>query len=61
MTAETPIPRRATIRLDLPPEVAAALERRARQNDRYPFEEARRILRRSLARDLQGTEREAQP
>jgi plasmid stability protein len=55
------MPRRATLRLDLPPDVAAALERRARQNDRYAHEEARRILRRSLARDLHGNEQEAQP
>jgi hypothetical protein len=61
MRAETPVPRRATIRLDLPPDVAAALEKRAKENDRYAHQEAARLLRRSLARDLHGNEPEAQP
>jgi hypothetical protein len=39
------------VRLDLSTDVAEALERRARRNDRYPYLEAARIIREALLRD----------
>lgn len=53
-------PRTVTIRLSLTPEVAAALQRRASRNDRLPFEEAQRILRRSMAREVAAAEGRAE-
>ena len=42
---------KAAVRVALNPDVADALERRARRNDRFPWLEAGRILREALERD----------
>jgi hypothetical protein len=48
---EAPKRRSSRLRLDLPPAVSEALDRRARRNDRFVYLEAARIIRERLISD----------